>query len=193
MRSSASKRMSSQRPPVDSVRIREFLEALSGRFRGNARIFLVGGTTLVLEGYRALTVDVDLTFDVDPALHGEFVRAIRDLANTLAINIEQVSPEDFIPKLPGAADRARFIDTFGGLTVYHFDPYSTALSKIARGRHEDFLDVERLIAEGWLDWTELERLFADVLPRMATESLKGDPDDFQRKFDVLRVRTGHAA
>lgn len=183
--------MLSQRPPVDAARIREFLEALSRRFRGNVRIFLVGGTTLVFEGYRALTVDVDIAFEVDAARHGDFVRAVRDLANELAINVEQVSPEDFIPKLPGAADRHRFVDTFGGVSVYHFDPYSTALSKVSRGRQEDFLDVERLIAEGWLDWNELERLFADVLPRMATESLKGDPDDFSRKFAMLRTRTAH--
>jgi len=49
----------SQRPPVDRQRIEEFLRHLSQRYSRPARIYLVGGTTMVLEGFRKQTLDID--------------------------------------------------------------------------------------------------------------------------------------
>ena len=48
--------------------------------------------------------------------------------------------------------RAKFIDRFGSLDVYHFDVYSVALSKIERGRDADFADVLALLEAGWLNF-----------------------------------------
>jgi len=40
------------REPVDRQRIEQFLTELGRRFRRPGKIFLVGGTTMVYEGFR---------------------------------------------------------------------------------------------------------------------------------------------
>ncbi len=69
-------------------------------FASPARVFLVGGTTLVFESFRTQTLYVDLSFEVAEQDHGEFIRTVRALKDELAIYVEEASPGDFIP-LPG--------------------------------------------------------------------------------------------
>ena len=85
----------------------------------------------------------------------------------------------------GYQGRAKFIDRFGSLDVYHFDVYSVALSKIERGRDADFADVLALLEAGWLDFRTLKRCFEEILPQIGERSLKDDPQEFQRKFAYL--------
>jgi len=177
----------SERPPVDRARIETFLDALGRRTDVRGRLYLVGGTTLVYAGVRARTLDIDIALEVDPADHGPFVRAVRDLKDKLQVNVEEASPADFIPLPAGSRDRARYVGRYGRIDVFHFDPYSTALSKVARGREEDYADILALLRADWLDWDRLVELFEEVRPRMATESLKGDADEFARHFDRLRA------
>ena len=87
----------SLRPSVDRRRIERFLRELGRAFRYPARIYLVGGTTLVFEGLRGATLDVDFAVEVDPAHHTEFMRQVARLKTRLAINVEEASPADFIP------------------------------------------------------------------------------------------------
>ena len=131
----------SSRQPVDRQRIEQFLQRLGERFRRPGRVYLVGGTTMVFEGLRAQSLDIDLTFDVSPEDHAAIVQAIRELKDQLALNIEEVSPGDFIPLPAGYRERAVFVGRYGQLDVFHFDFYSTVLSKIARGTEEDLNDV----------------------------------------------------
>jgi hypothetical protein len=173
------------RPPVDRQRILFFLQHLGQRFRKPGRVYLVGGTTLVFEGFRTQTLDVDLTFDVDERDYGEFIQAVRVLKDELAINVEEASPGDFIPLPEGYQNRAHYVGRFGNLDVYHFDVYSVALSKIERGRDADFADVTALLEAGWLDFPTLKRYFAEIIPLVGERSLKEDPVEFQRKFAYL--------
>ena len=175
----------SMRPPVDRQRIIRFLQQLGQQFRKPGRVYLVGGTTLVFEGFRTQTLDIDLAFEVGDRDHGEFIRAVRSLKDELAINVEEASPGDFIPLPEGYQGRAKFIDRFGSLDVYHFDVYSVALSKIERGRDADFADVLALLEAGWLDFRTLKRYFEEILPQIGERSLKDDPQEFQRKFAYL--------
>lgn len=175
----------SMRPPVDRQRILIFLQHLGQRFRKPGRVYLVGGTTLVFEGFRTQTLDVDLTFDVDERDHGEFIRVVRALKDELAINVEEASPGDFIPLPEGYQNRAHYVGRFGNLDVYHFDVYSVALSKIERGRDADFADVTALLEAGWLDFHTLKSYFAEIIPQVGERSLKQDPVEFERKFAYL--------
>jgi hypothetical protein len=175
----------SQRPPVDRQRIEEFLRRFGQRFRRPGRIYLVGGTTMVFEGFREQTLDIDLAFEVAAEDHGAFIRTIRDLKEELRINVEEVSPGDFIPLPEGYRERSQFVGRYGQLDVFHFDLYSMALSKIERGTEEDFSDVLALLRSGRIDWETLAACFADILPRVETASLKQDPEEFQRKFTAL--------
>ncbi len=175
----------SARPPVDRQRIDAFLQQLGERFAKPGRIYLVGGTTLVYEGFRRQTLDIDLALDVPNPDHAELIETIRALKDELGINVEEASPGDFIPLPQHAEERARYIGRFGQLEVFHFDPYSVGLSKIERGRDADFADVLALLGAEWIEFETLQSMFREILPKVGMHSLKQDPQEFQRKFDHL--------
>lgn len=175
----------SLRQRVDRSRIELFLRQLGERFRHPGRIYLVGGTTLVFEALRPQTVDIDIAFEVSPADHGEFIRVVRQIKDELSLNVEEASPADFIPLPGGAADRHEFIGRFGQLNVFHFDFYSTALSKIERGRVQDLEDVLTLLHARRMDWDKLKACFAEVLPQFGRASLRQDPVEFEKNFRAL--------
>jgi len=140
---------------------------------------------MVFEGFRAESLDIDLTFDVAPADQAALIQAIRELKDELRLNVEEASPGDFIPLPAGYQERAVFVGRYGQLDVFHFDFYSTALSKIERGTEEDLNDVLALLRAGRIDWVTLEKCFEDIRPRLAS-SLKQDPVEFERKFQAVR-------
>ena len=80
------------RQPVDAGRLRAFMRALAREARGPLQVYLVGGSTAVLEGWREATIDVDLAFgESDDAV----LRALPGLKDTFDINVELASPADF--------------------------------------------------------------------------------------------------
>ena len=175
------------RPPVTRERILEFLRRLGEQYRGHGRLWLVGGTTMVFEGYRAQTLDVDLTFEAEPADEARLLQAIRALKEILSINVEQASPADFIPLPGGWRDRSKFVGRFGNLDVFHFDLYSGVLSKIERGNEQDFSDAIALLRRRDIEWASLEKYFAEVLPQFGAKSLKQNPKKFEENFRALEA------
>jgi hypothetical protein len=147
-------------------------------------MYLTGGATAVLEGWRRSTVDVDVCFepDSDAAL-----RQLSRLKEELSVNVELASPLDFLPPLTGWRDRCRFRFREGNLEVFDFDPYSQALSKLERGFELDLRDVAAMMESGLVEPGRLLELFEDVEPelyrfpaveasslRSAVESLTGE-------------------
>jgi hypothetical protein len=65
-------------------RILAFLRALGRSARQPARLYLTGGATAVLEGWRDSTVDVDVLLVPDE----ELLRAIPSLKEELEVNVE---------------------------------------------------------------------------------------------------------
>jgi len=177
----------SLRQSVDRERITEFLKQLGNRFHRPARIYLVGGTTLVFEQLRQQTLDIDVVLEVSAGDHGKLVQAIRELKDSLSINVEEASPGDFIPLPTGSANRHVYIERFGTLDVLHFDLYSTALSKIERGREQDFEDVLALLRAEKIAWKNLAEYFQEILPKMGSQSLKQDPVEFAQNFQNLEA------
>jgi len=175
----------SLRPSVNRSRIELFLKELGRRYHRPGRLYLVGGTTLVFEAYRQQTLDIDIVIEVAPEDHSAFIQAVREIKELLDVNVEEVSPGDFIPLPGGYADRREFIGRFGQLNVFHFDHYSTALSKIERGRTQDLADVILLLQARRIDWAQLDTFFREILPRMGTQSLKQDPVEFEKNFRAL--------
>jgi hypothetical protein len=177
------------RAPADRQRIEHFLERLGQQARLPGRLYLVGGTTMVYEGFRATTMDIDVLVEADDS--GPLMGAIRSLKDELDLNIEFASPRDFIPLPAGWRERSVYIGRYGPLEVFHFDLYSMALSKIERGTERDFQDVLALLRAGRLDMEQLASMFAEILPRVATEGLGGmDPDVFAEHFHYLREQFG---
>jgi hypothetical protein len=84
------------RAPVDAERLERFMRELGRRARGPGKVYLTGGATAVLLGWRASTVDVDIKMDPEPA--GAF-EAIAKLKNEFDINVELASPDHFLPSM----------------------------------------------------------------------------------------------
>ena len=179
----------SMRAPADRERIERFLTRLGASVSEPGRIYLVGGTTMVYEGFRATTMDIDLLVEADNP--GVIVAAVRDLKDALDINVEFASPRDFIPLPAGWRERSIYIGRYGPLDVFHFDLYSMALSKIERGAERDFQDVVALVRSGRIDPAELDTAFHEIAPRIATEGMAGmDPAVFAEHYRYLRSLLG---
>ena len=125
------------------------------------RVFLVGGGTAVERGWRESTIDVDL-YAADEAVFLDIQR----IKETQRINIEFARPEHFVPPLAGAADRHLFIATFGGVSFFHYDPYSQVLSKVVRGFRRDLDDARRFTDTGLVDAARF-RALVDAIPDSA--------------------------
>jgi hypothetical protein len=166
------------RPAVDGARIRTLARELGRVARGPVRIYLTGGSTAVLEGWRESTVDIDLRFEPEA---DELMRALPALKERLAINIELASPPDFIPELPGWRERSPLLFTEGSVSVHHFDPYSQALSKIERGFRHDLADLDAMIERGLVDPPRLRALYEQIEPELYRYPAI-DPPTFRRKI-----------
>jgi len=169
------------RKELDADRVRALIRALGQRASGSGRIYLTGGTSAVLEGWRASTVDADLKLDPEPA--GVF-EAIALLKDELAVNIELASPDMFLPELPGWRDRSVYIERVGRVDFYHYDFYAQALAKIERGHQRDLDDVREMIARGFVEPPRLRELFEAIAPRLVRYP-SVDPDVFGEKLQAL--------
>lgn len=147
------------RPPVDAERIRALARELATVAREATTLYLTGGATAVIEGWRASTIDVDLRLEPES---DDLLRRIASVKNQLGINIELVSPPDFVPELPEWRERSPFVFQQGSITVRHFDPYSQALAKIERGFEQDLLDVQSMVEAKLVDPERAIELFAAV-------------------------------
>jgi hypothetical protein len=167
------------RPPVDESRIRALAQALGSVALQQVRVYLTGGSTAVLEGWREATIDVDLRFEPEA---DELMRALPALKESLGVNIELASPPDFIPELPDWRERSPHVFRDGRVDVHHFDPYSQALSKIERGFEQDLTDVRTMINEGLVQPPRLRELYDTIEPELYRYPAI-DPSAFRRKVD----------
>lgn len=179
------------RAKADVAKIRELMRKLGEGSRGPGCIYLTGGATALLEGWRATTVDVDLKLDPEPP--GAF-EAIAQLKNELDVNVELAAPDQFLPAVPGWRERSRFIDRYGSVDFYHYDFVSQALSKVARAHDRDLRDIEAMISRGLVRKEQVREAFKAIeadLPRypgvdaqalcervdrLMSDRLTGDPD-----------------
>lgn len=169
------------RPPATAQTVRRVLEAIGRDSKGPGRVYLTGGGTAVLHGWRETTADIDLKLDPEPA--GVF-GAIRLLKDRLSVNVELASPDDFIPALPGWQDRSLFIERIGHVDFFHYDPYAQALAKIERGHTRDLDDVRAMLANSLIDLPRLTTLFEAIVP--ALERYPSiDPDAFRAKVEAF--------
>jgi hypothetical protein len=149
--------------------------------RGAAhRVFLLGGGTAVLEGWRESTIDADLYVEEPEALHD-----VQRIKERVGVNIEFVRPEDFVPALEGSEDRHVFIETIGSVSFYHYDPYAQLLSKVVRGFSRDMLDAGKLVASGMVDADRFRTLVERVpesiyasYPALSPDAVREAVDEF---------------
>ena len=155
------------------------MEAFGRAATGRVRVYLVGGTTAVLFGWRATTIDVD--FVMRPEDDG-ILRAIPALKETLRVNVEIASPADFLPIPPGWEDRGTFVAQEGPVTFYHFDLHAQALAKVERGHRHDLVDVREMVSRGLVDQRRAREYFARMEPELYRFPAI-DPASFRRAVE----------
>ena len=172
------------RAEANDHRIRELMRQLGDRARLPARVYLVGGATAVLCGWRASTVDVDLRFVPE---NRDLFEALPALKESLDVNIELAWPSQFLPELPGWEDRSPWIATFGRVHFHHYDPYSQLLAKIERGHDRDRIDVAALLAGEWIDRDRAWELYLSIEPELIRYPAL-EPITVRRKIEVALGR-----
>lgn len=169
------------RRPVDADRVRAFMRALGFAARGEHTVYLVGGATAVLEGWRTSTVDIDIAFDAAGA--DELFRALPAIKDELELNVELASPADFVPVPEGWEKRSPSITREGSLTFHHYDLYAQALSKLERGHDRDLHDVHEMLVRGLVDGDRLREFFAEIEPDLYRYPAI-DPPSFRRRVEA---------
>lgn len=148
---------------ADSARIEQFMRELGQAVPVDGRVYLTGGATAVLYGWRDTTIDVDIKLIPD---RDEILREIPRLKEALNLNVELAAPSDFIPLPPGWEDRSPLIGREGKLSFHHFDPVAQALSKVERGHEQDIHDVKEMIAVGLVNPAEALIQFEAIEPEL---------------------------
>jgi hypothetical protein len=151
------------RQPVDAALVDEFFRSLGRSAEGDVRVYVTGGATAVLEGWRATTKDIDVKIVPDD---DALLRSIPELKERLQINVELASPDDFIPPLPGWEARSRFIRQEGRASFFHYDFYAQALAKLERAHDRDLADVRAMRDLGLIDGGKLRTLFERIEPAL---------------------------
>ncbi len=155
------------------------MRELGDAAREDTRVYLTGGSTAVLLGWRDSTIDVDLLIVPD---RDELMRALPGLKEKLQLNVELASPADFIPELPGWETRSPFIIREGRVSFHHYDLYAQALAKIERGHAQDRRDVAATLDSGLVRAERLRELFEAIVGQLHRYPAI-DPASFRRALD----------
>ena len=169
---------------ADSTRIEQFMRELGRAVQVEGRVYLTGGATAVLHGWRDTTIDVDIKLIPD---HDEILREIPRLKERLNLNVELAAPSDFIPLPEGWEDRSPLIRREGKLSFHHFDPVAQALSKAERGHDQDVRDVEEMIAASLVNPAEALIQFKAIEPELFRFPAI-DPASFRKAVNDLFAR-----
>ena len=166
------------REVADRSRIEAFLDALAREATEETDVYVVGGTSAVLVGWRESTIDIDLVMRPES---DALLRAIPRLKERLRLNVELGSPDQF-PVPEGWEERSPVIRRAGKVTFHHYDFCAQALSKLERGHGRDLADVHAMIERGLVSRTELRRQFALAESRLYRYPAI-DPESFRRAVE----------
>jgi hypothetical protein len=144
------------RDDATDERITSLLAELGRYAQVGDRLYLTGGATAVLVGWRRSTRAVDIRLE-----GGEdaLLRAIAELKDRLSINIELASPLDFLPEVAGWRDRCPYVGRFGALEVFDMMYELQALSKLQRAFDQDLEDVREMLARQLTSKTAILAVF----------------------------------
>lgn len=147
------------REPLDKTRLLQVLEALGKGLKESGNIYLTGGASALIEGWREMTIDLDLSSDPEPL---GFYEAIAQVKNELSANIELAAPSHFAPALPHWRSRSLYIETYGKADFYHYDFYSQAFVKIIRNHTRDRHDVCQMLSHQKVEVSKLLEMAVSV-------------------------------
>jgi len=174
--------------------LHEFLSILNTTFAKPGNIYLVGETSLVFEGWRNWTEQIEITSKIKPEDQADFVNKLQLAQDQLEVAVIHESPGDYIPLPVGFQERA--IETNYPqpdnantkklkLKLFHFDPYSVAFRFIARGDEPDYHLVIAYLQHGWITIEKMESILMDLLPQFTSETIQQDSAEFRRRYKGL--------
>lgn len=166
---------------ADEAHIDQFMRALGRAAKSDGRVYLTGGATAVLHGWRESTIDVDIKIVPD---NDEVLREIPKLKERLNLNVELAAPSDFIPVPDGWEERSPLIRREGKISFHHFDPVAQALAKAERGHDQDRRDVQQMIESRLIDPADAIAQFQAIEPELYRFPAI-DPDSFRRSVQEL--------
>jgi hypothetical protein len=166
---------------ADRARIEAFLEALAREATQETDVFVVGGTSAVLAGWREATIDIDLVMRPES---DAMLRAIPALKERLHLNVELAAPDQFIPVPPGWESRSPVIKRIGRVTIRHYDLCAQALAKLERGHTRDIADVRAMLDRDLVRAADLGRMFAQIEPELYRYPAI-DPPSFRRAVEEI--------
>ncbi len=169
---------------VTPAEIIGFFQELAKRFPRSATIFLLGGSALQVLGNIRPTLDIDYDAQLAPDEVLALQNAIEQLAQEQHLEFEYVPIAEFIPLPEEANRRHRLVGQFGHLAVYVYDPYSIALSKVARGLESDLQDVVWMIEQKLISFTQVAQFVQAAIPRARNFDI--DPTEFKEHLESLR-------
>lgn len=168
-----------------AAKVRLLMRRLGEETEGPGRIYLVGGASAVLVGWRDTTVDVDLKLAPEPP--GVF-QAIARAKEALDMNVELAAPDDFIPPLPQWQERSPPIAQHGPVAFFHYDFYAQALAKLERGHEQDWHDVRAMHEHGLIAPERLAALFDAIeagIPRYPAVDAASFADRVRQATDAM--------
>jgi hypothetical protein len=167
------------RRKVTVAGLKDFMQELARAARSPGRVYFTGGATALLLGFRDQTIDIDLKLDPEP---GGAFEAIAALKNSLNLNVELASPDDFIPVTEDWRERSQPIARIGPVEFFHYDFSLQALAKLERGHAQDLEDVASFVRGGHVSPAELQRQFAQIEPKLLRYPAV-DPQQFKKKVE----------
>lgn len=151
------------RGTTGALEVRALMRRIGAESRSGGSVYLVGGSSAVLLGWRETTIDVDLKLDPKPL---GALDAIARAKEALKINVELSAPDDFVPPVPGWRTRSRFLSREGLVDFFHYDFYGQALAKIERGHAQDLRDVRAMHALDLIAPARLASFFDKIEPEL---------------------------
>ncbi|MFQ6052339.1 MAG: DUF6036 family nucleotidyltransferase [Candidatus Hydrothermarchaeota archaeon] len=181
------------------------LERIGSKLGRKLKIFLIGGCSMVIRGYKVSTKDIDVIY-ANPNDLKDFVDVLKSLGfydvkelpkeyQALGASTILRDPKGFqfdlfhrqvcrgLEITERMVERAEFFGSFGNLDVYLMSPEDIFLFKCITEREADLLDM-RTLAERGLDWNIIKEECFTQEKRTIWEYFLVD------RLEELKERTG---
>lgn len=166
---------------VDSGVLLEFFKRLGSAASEDTRVYLTGGATAVLSGWRESTIDIDIKLVPE---RDDLLRELPRLKEALSVNVELAAPDQFIPPLEGWEARSPSVAREGKVAFHHYDLHAQALAKLERGHAQDQGDVRAMLERGLIRRDRLLEFLAQIEPLLYRYPAV-DPKAFRRAVEAV--------
>ena len=167
---------------LNRSQIDRFLAAVGQRCEPGTNPYLLGGGALELLGGARPTIDLD--YVTDKKQPETLKTLLGQIADEIHVELEAVPIAEFVPLPQDADTRAVFVGEFGNLTVYVFDPYTIAQSKLDRGFDTDIEDILFLVQRQLVTLEKLEDFLETAVTKARQFNL--DPIAMRQRLQLIR-------